>query len=349
MLIKQNIAEELNIVKTWLTVNRNCQFRCKWCYAEGTSYCKDDDMSFELAEKLIELQAQIGTEKILLIGGEPTLWRHTFDAIELIAQKGMSTTLVTNGLMLADKQYIEKLKASSLSGISISIKAGNRKQHEKITGSSRFEDVMAAVRNASKLDIPVGFSLTINSLVLNNIGEIAAVVAKNGANNLFINFCTTTFNNGMPQKGYMPKDKELIEKVVSEYDKLDRIFNGNVTILQTLPSCMWPQSFLERLENEGKLTYGCYVRNKSGLVFDTKGRLIVCNCLYDYPIGIFGEDFWDSDSFKQFWKSREVSEVYDQIITYPSESCIKCSKYKMCGGGCPLHWFVNEPVDIIPA
>ena len=86
---------------------------------------------------------------------------------------------------------------------------------------------------------------------------------------------------------------------------------------------------------------------KNGVIFDPKGRVLICNCLYDFPIGAYGKDFWDVKSFKEFWNNKNVLKAYDDLVSYPSQACIGCKHYDICGGGCPLHWFVNEPEEII--
>ena len=345
MVMQQNV----DISGSWLTVNRVCNFRCKWCYAEGTKYSKEDNMSLELAKKLIDFQAELGVKNVIILGGEPTLWKDLFTVIDLIAQKGMRSTIVTNGLLLSDEKYLEKLKASPVGEINISLKSGNKEQHMELTGSKRFDGVMKAIRNVTKSGINVGFSVTLNSFILNNIVEIAKVAAENGANGLGIHFCTTTFNDDMPQQGFMSDPRDVIAKIVETYGEMSNIMNGNVSLLQSLPVCLWPESFLEDLDRNGKITYGCHVKSRNGLIFDPNGKVIPCNCLYDYPIATFGEDFWDVNSFKKFWSKKEIVEIYDKFISYPSELCIGCSKFVKCGGGCPLHWFVNKPEGLISA
>ncbi len=336
------------VLGSWLTVNRICNFRCKWCYAEGTRYTSEDSMSLELARNLIDFQAEIGVKEVLLIGGEPTLWKYLFEALDLISQRGMKSTMITNGVLLANENFLEKLSLSGIGNIVISLKSGNERQHEKTTGTSKFNEVKKALRNINKLGLKASCSITVNSLLLNNLQEILEVAAENGAQLMGLNFCTTTFQDGVPQKGFMPDPRDIVEKVVENFDEMVKTMNGNISISQSLPLCLWPQSFLEELERQNIITYGCHIQKRNGLIFDSKGNVLVCSCLYDFPIGTFGKDFKNASSFKEFWLSEEVADIYDRIITYPSKSCIECSKYKICGGGCPLHWFVNKPEHIIP-
>jgi radical SAM protein with 4Fe4S-binding SPASM domain len=64
---------------SWFTVNRQCNFRCPWCYGEDTHYSSKDTMSLATAKELAQITAEVGVRYINIIGGEPTLWPHLFD------------------------------------------------------------------------------------------------------------------------------------------------------------------------------------------------------------------------------------------------------------------------------
>ena len=61
--------------------------------------------------------------------------------------------------------------------------------------------------------------------------------------------------------------------------------------------------------------------------------------MYDYKIGKFGENFWDNNSFNDFWNGKEVVEYYNKLRALPSQECAACKQYKYCGGGCLSNWF----------
>jgi molybdenum cofactor biosynthesis enzyme MoaA len=41
----------------------------------------EDDMSFETAKALIDLASELGLKSIIIIGGEPAIWKHLFEII----------------------------------------------------------------------------------------------------------------------------------------------------------------------------------------------------------------------------------------------------------------------------
>lgn len=46
----------------WLNVNRACNMRCEWCYAKGTEYSAGDEMSLDLAIRLVEMMRSTGVK-----------------------------------------------------------------------------------------------------------------------------------------------------------------------------------------------------------------------------------------------------------------------------------------------
>ena len=66
------------IKKTWLILTTNCNNHCEWCYAE--SY-RHQNIDFDLIgfEKIIDFLKELGCQKIVFVGGEPTLYPYLID------------------------------------------------------------------------------------------------------------------------------------------------------------------------------------------------------------------------------------------------------------------------------
>lgn len=331
----------------WLTVNRYCNFRCPWCYAEGTSYKKSDDMTISRAKEIVRFCKSIGVRSLILIGGEPSYWPKLFELIEYIKLNNMTSGLVTNGYLLHSNKFIEKITKSEIDYVNISLKAGSKKGYQKLTGSDSFAKVVSGIQNMNKADIPFDVSITVNSLVIDSLEELIKVAHSHGSKKVSLQFCATTFKNKEPQKGFMLNPGKVAQKVVHCFESLKKDIKDSIFIEQSLPRCVWPEGFIEEFENEGRIAYGCHLSRKEGLVFDTKGKLIPCNCLSDFKIASLGDDFYDYRSFYSFWEKPDLVSFYNNIISYPSEKCIKCDKYDLCGGGCPLQWFVFQPEKIL--
>lgn len=338
----------VTIVGGWLTVNRNCNFRCGWCYAKGTRYKPEDTMALDLALNLVELMAEVGIQKVIILGGEPTLWKHLFPVSEKINKLGMKSVLVTNGFRLADQKFLARLRDSPINAINISLKAGNETQFVRCTKSnvSLWGMVLDGIRALSDLQKDSGISITVNSTNIDNLDELVGTAMLNGARHIGITFCSVSFDKMEPVTDYIVEPLKLVNIVERVYPKLHDLTNGSLTIEISLPMCLWSNSFIETLVSRNQIITGCHVLSRNGLIFDPLGNIILCNCLSNIPVGKYGKDF-DTSSFWEYWNSPEVLELNERLVAFPSNLCISCNKYGSCGGGCPLQWFVYNPKDYI--
>lgn len=101
------------------------------------------------------------------------------------------------------------------------------------------------------------------------------------------------------------------------------------------------------LKSKKQILSVCHVLKRHGIIFDSNGGILVCNGLFDYPIGQYGKDFVDAAGLANFLNSPRIVGYYNRLACYPSQTCATCSIYDDCGGGCPLRWTVYDPNKII--
>lgn len=340
---------DLGISGGWLTVNRFCNFRCKWCYAMGTTFKSEDNMPFEMAKNLIDLMHQIGVHNVILIGGETLFWPHLFPVASYLKSLGMTSAVVTNGWLLGFEKFRNRVKKSDITSLNISLKGGNRQQYIDLTRFDGFETTIEGLREVNKWQhIDTGISTVISTETLSNLDEITRVAFSNGAK--FINFstCGPMVNRGSFDSQYVPEPVDVVNAFVAEYETINTLTDGRFSIEGTLPTCLWPPDLLRTLEERGQISYGCHFKTRSGVLFDRWGSIIPCNHLYDYPLGTFGVDFTDLESFKSVWNHPQINAFYGKMLAYPTTRCVTCCSFDKCGGGCPLNWFIREPDSVIP-
>lgn len=73
----------------------------------------------------------------------------------------------------------------------------------------------------------------------------------------------------------------------------------------------------------------------------------MCNGLFDYPLGCYGQDFIDAEGVLSLLNSDRVVDYYKRFCSYPSNKCQNCKWYAYCGGGCPIQWSVFSPDDYV--
>jgi cyclic pyranopterin phosphate synthase len=144
-----------------------CNFRCFYCMPEGTRFHPAADLLSpgEIAT-VSRILNGLGIEEVRVTGGEPTV-RPDFDLIMSLLGEIPWTKfgLTSNGLLLKPK--LPMLKAVGCRHLNISLDSLDPERFRAITGSSRFEDVRAAILGAREM----GFDVKVNAIVFRGLND----------------------------------------------------------------------------------------------------------------------------------------------------------------------------------
>ena len=327
----------------WLNVNRACNLRCKWCYAQGAGYAGGEDMPLPLAEDLAVILKEMRVKKIILLGGEPTLWEPLLEFNHFCADLGMRTSLVTNAVRFgADAYWRAYTRHPNTDAPWVSMKAHDQRSLEQTCGPVPLDRVALGIRRATDF-FDCGVSFVYNSCFTENLVDLTSSAMRMGARFVRICPCTPTFARDGASDEYLLDTERYVANVLRDYPKLCAITNGKLSFSMKMPLCAWPREFIDTLVRRKQMTCTCQVQKRAGIMFDPDGRLLLCNLLFDYPIGTYGEDFSDCASLGGYLNSEKVLGYYDKINAYPSAKCIGCPTFNICAGGCPLKWAVADP------
>lgn len=321
----------------WLTINRACNLRCVWCYAQETQYLHTMDMPLDLAKRLIDMLCYIGVKSVALIGGEPTIHPNLFEILDYLKEKGLSASFITNGIAFSNLNFVEKINNYDIQGVDLSVKAGNAVDYVKYTGVDCFSAVEKAICNLNKYKIPFMTSLVLTNDNVNDLISIVKTYKELGAEDFYFEFCSAFFDNDTVTD-YRVNPVDLVTKFSSILPELEEITTKYI-INQNLPSCIWDKTILDYLATNNHLQSICQVQNKSGIIFDTVGNLLMCNVLSSYPIGYLDTDYYDGKTLSEYLSSEKLFSYYRYALRSPSKSCHDCNEFANCGGGCILQWF----------
>jgi MoaA/NifB/PqqE/SkfB family radical SAM enzyme/SAM-dependent methyltransferase len=143
--------------KGLIKVGYGCNENCTFCHTADVRHI--DGASDEVIRKIHRAQ-ELGLGMVVLSGGEPTIRPELLDWATLVAQLGMDFGLVTNGLVFAYREWIDKLVARRLRYVYMSLHGVGR-VHNRLVRSESWDNALAAVRNLSGR----GLDLTINCVV----------------------------------------------------------------------------------------------------------------------------------------------------------------------------------------
>ena len=329
----------MNYRSCWLTVNRACNLRCKWCYARSTNYLASDDMELETAKQIIDICNDLKIRHIILIGGEPTLYKYLFEVIDYCHLRNIGCGIVTNGLACKDISFVSELKKHDIHSISLSLKGENRDVFKEITGRDAFDDTKEAIKCCLNNDIKVTASMVITEENVNSfIGGIETLKSI-GVKDFHFSFCYD-FDMDMDHSKYLKihNPKKLITDFMNNYSKLDEITQHRFTFQNGLPLCLWSDEDIKTLKEKRQISTVCQLLSKSGLIFDTNGNIIPCNAMPSIKLGKLNSDFHNSKELMEYMEKPELKKVYNRLCGVPDLKCLECSKLENCGGGCVCQW-----------
>lgn len=152
-----------------LSITDVCNFGCTYCLPDG--YKKSQHDKFMDRDEIIRLAkafAGLGTWKIRLTGGEPTIRKDFIDIVsgvnDIEAIKRLAFT--TNGYKLPDraKSYYN----AGLRAINISVDSLNPEQFKNITGHSRLNEVLKGIDAC----LDAGFeTVKLNTVLLKGLND----------------------------------------------------------------------------------------------------------------------------------------------------------------------------------
>lgn len=340
--MKQN-EFKCNPTTAWLTVNRGCNLRCRWCYGEETHYEPKDNMSIKTAKELVQIATGIGVKHFYIIGGEPTLWPHLFEFNQFCKNLGVTTGLITNGVRFGNDEYWEKYKQSPCDSMSVSIKSVDLEQFRNVTKSRSYNQTMKGVERAISFGNS-GVSTVYNSLVgIDGLKNIATKCRKLGANFFVVDLCTTVISENGISEGFSIEPHQLAKDIMEFQPFLSDLYDSNIEIEIFIPLCLFPVSFIEKMFEYNQIGTTCHVYTRSGINFNTNGDIMPCNQMFDTIIARKGIDFTDSSNLLLHLNSVSLRQDYKELLRYPSKACKRCRWKNDCRGGCLVNWMVFDP------
>ncbi len=131
-----------------LSVTDVCNFRCTYCLPDGYKphgVANKSFLSIDEVRRITRAFASLGTEKIRLTGGEPSLRRDFTDLIAAVRenQSIRHIAVTTNGYRLA--RDVQTWRDAGLTALNVSVDSLDARQFQAITGQDKFRQVMDGI------------------------------------------------------------------------------------------------------------------------------------------------------------------------------------------------------------
>ncbi len=113
-------------------LTRMCNLRCPHCYLEAGRKAENELTTDECLGLIDEMKA-LGTEMLILTGGEPLLRRDIYDLARYASSQGIWVVMGTNGVLVTD-EVVAKMIECGVQGVAISIDSLEPAKHDHFRG-----------------------------------------------------------------------------------------------------------------------------------------------------------------------------------------------------------------------
>lgn len=162
-----------------LHLTNSCELNCPICLAGANTFAQDG-YSLQSLKKFLQGKKR---HKIDIMGAEPTTRSDLPEVIRAIKESNNVAALHTNGIKIADYDYLLRLKAVGLDEVHLQFDGFDDAVYEKIRGKKLLKIKELALFNLEKLDISCDLVATIVRGV--NEREIAKIL-EFGARHRFV-------------------------------------------------------------------------------------------------------------------------------------------------------------------
>ena len=323
-----NSANTLRLV-AWETTRR-CNLSCVHCRAAAEDHHYNNELDTRAAFTLLDQIREVGQPIIILTGGEPLLRKDIFDITAYGTKIGLKMVMAPNGTLINDEN-VQKMKASGIKRISISLDGATRERHDAFRGVvGAFDGALNGIQLAKNAGLEFQINTTITKTNLEEIPKILSLAESLGAvaHHIFLLVPTGRGKYIIDQA----IDAAAYEETLNWfYDQRDK------TPLQLKATCAphYYRILRQRAKADGKkvtfeshgldaVTRGCLAG--TGFCFISHiGEVQTCGFL-DVKCGDI-----TTSTFREVWENSEVFNKLRNVDDLDGK-CGACEYRKVCGG-----------------
>jgi len=298
------------LIIAWETTSA-CNLQCSYCRASARLTPEPDELSTSEALAFIDEIASL-KPMLILSGGEPLLRPDIFILAKHASDKGIRTSLATNGTLLTP-DVVDKIATSGIKRVSISIDGPSPKTHDSTRGLGCFMQTMRGIDHLrGKIDFQINTTITKKNK--DYILSMLDLAEKLGAKALHFFFLVPT-GRGQEDDLISPIQQEEILRMI------DRESSRRPIEIQV--TCA-PQYARISKAKEGRRSSGGCLAGRSFVFVSRSGEVYPCGYLPILAGNIREQSFleiWERSPIFKSLKDRELKG-----------KCGQCSYRKICGG-----------------
>ncbi len=318
-----NAANPFDFFFQWHFTER-CNLKCLHCYQDGK--LPEEMTPEEIAETVAVLSETIKqwselyeitfSPSVNVTGGEPFVLARLPEILASLHGAGFNLYVLTNGTLVGEREAA-MLAGIPVKGVQVSIE-GPEEAHDSIRGKGAFRAAIRGVRRLVSQGLTVTLNLTLSSLNVNYVEEMASLASSLGARRV-------GFSRLVPSgRGLGLIDKMLDKREVREaYERIRTLNFPGLDIVTGDP--MYSCATERVAPQDGSVPFGGCAAGVSGITITPDGTLLPCRRL-NIPIGNIL-----NDNLRAIWAASPVLIALRDRERYEGK-CGTCDQWTRCRG-----------------
>ncbi len=194
-----------------LVLTTKCNYKCKYCFAEGEKDKKYRTLDLEKLKRVISISKEFGITNIKLTGGEPLMYPYLEDLLKYVREIGISYIDLTTNISLLNSENINLLNKYNVNALTLSL---NTLDSNKFIFLSNYKDYSTVYNNLDNVIKNFNGKTRVNCIVFDELYD------ENDYDNI-INFCK---KNNLGLRLVEPSKVENL-KITYKKDKFNYYIN----------------------------------------------------------------------------------------------------------------------------
>ena len=308
-MARRGLRAPVNV--TW-EITLKCNLHCAHCLSDaGTT--SGNELTTGECRQLVDQLTALKVFQVNIGGGEPFMRKDFLDLLDYCHEKDLVTCVSTNG-MLIDNGLAKRLSRLKMLYLQVSLDGATPEVNDQIRGKGTYKKILNAIECLASQGAAFSINAVLTRLNFPQLESLRDMAKEYGAELRVSRFRPS--GRGRESKDYLGPDKYQLEAFASWLDGHDLVRTGD-------------SFFSLTSENRRRKGLDMCGAAKMTCCISPTGDVYPCAFLQEAPflVGNVREN-----DFKDLWDN---SLIFARFRNLNIESCLSCSRFESCRGGCP--------------
>ena len=302
-----------------------CSNKCPYCYAykEGAIEHAKKETILRIIDELYNAKVK----SVTFLGGDPLLHPNIYSFIKYAYEKGLQISIMSNSMNF-NKSLFDEI-AQMISTFETTIHGYDANTHDNMCRNfGAYQQLVSNLKHIASINGTIGIAINIiptNADYIYNM--IESLLKREGIKISYIIIQRIVqFGKACGLDDYK-LNKDQANVALEQIDRISTDLGIKITVEDPFPLCVINEKYHKYMN---PCEWGF-----SKAAVNIHGDLSRCGadprCLLGNILKTPISDIWENSPILQSFRNRE----------YLPETCRKCSKREICGGGCPLSCEAN--------